>query len=293
MTEKYNKWSLYFFEKINKYKIDNRYLSINKNINENTIDKHIEYKWNLKGLCDNPSISYEYLQTIIKNDRIDYTECELYYYKQNICKKSTYKIEDALNETDKDINISKLSLNNNIKMEDIEKDIKWDYGYLSRNKNLKIEYVLENMDKNWDFRAIVRNPIFHISCKNRTLLRCKNEYFENPNFDLYEYISEIPIKSYLEINRSIHNNENIDKKMINDINTMYPEFEFNYELLGDKKNFDFDYILSENQNWNVYYLSQNPNISFELIDNEIYEWNYKVMSLNTFDREREKYINKD
>jgi hypothetical protein len=60
-------------------------------------------------------------------------------------------------------------------MEDIKnKDIKWDYGYLSRNKNLKIEYVLENMDKNWDFRAIVRNPIFHISCKNRTLLRCKN-----------------------------------------------------------------------------------------------------------------------
>jgi hypothetical protein len=125
-------------------------LSINKNINENTIDKHIEYKWNLKGLCENPSISYEYLQTIIKNDRIDYTECELYYYKQNICKKSTYKIEDALKEIDKDINISKLSLN--IKMEDIEKDIKWDYGYLSRNKNLKIEYVLENMDKNWDYR---------------------------------------------------------------------------------------------------------------------------------------------
>jgi len=141
MTEKYNKWSLYFFEKINKYKIDNRYLSINKNINENTIDKNIEYKWNLKGLCENPSISYEYLQTIIKNDRIDYTECELYYYKQNICKKSTYKIEyalndalnDALNETDKDINISKLSLNNNIKMEDIEKDIKWDYKVMSLN----------------------------------------------------------------------------------------------------------------------------------------------------------------
>jgi hypothetical protein len=292
MTEEYKEWSLYFFEKIKKYEIDNKLLSYNKNINENTINKNIEYKWNLKGLCENPSISYEYLKRIIKSERIDYTESELYYYKQNICKKSTYKIEDALNETDKDINISKLSLNNNIKWENIEnnKDIEWDYGYLSRNKNLKIEHILENMNRKWDFGAIVRNPIYHISCKNKTLLRCKNEYFENPNFDLYEYKSIIPIKSYLDINRSIHRNKNINKKMIKDINILYPEFEFDYELLGDKKDFDFNYILSENRNWNIYYLSQNPNISFEIIDNGMYNWDYQIMSLNTFDKERDKYI---
>jgi hypothetical protein len=286
-------WSVYFFEKMIKYEIEDGLLSYNKNINEKTIDENIEHKWKLKGLCENPNISYEYLKKVIKNEKIDYTESELYYYKQNICKKSTYTIKDALKETDNEINLSKLSLNPNVKWEDIEnnKEISWNYGYLSRNSNIKLSNICEHMNMNWDFNAIVRNPIYHISCPNKTLIRCKKEYFENPNFNLNEYMSIIPIKSYLEIEHSIHNNENISKEMIKDINENYSEFEFDYELLGDKKNIDFNYILSENRNWNISNISLNPNISFELIENGNYNWDYKNISLNTFDKEREKYIN--
>ena len=284
-------WSLYFFHKINEYKINKKNLSYNKNIDEDTVNKNIEYKWNFRGLCDNPSISYKYLQKIIENERIDYTESDLYYYKQNICKKSTYTIKEALNEKDIEINISKLSLNKNIMWNDIKSnpEIPWDYGYLSRNTNLDILNILDNMNLNWDFNAIVRNPIYNISYRNKTLLRCHYDYFENPNFNINEYISICPIKSYLEINYSIHSNENISKEMIQDINNLYPEFEFDYELLGNKKNFDFDYILSENRNWNISNLSLNPNISFELLDNNNYNWNYDNISLNSFDKIREKY----
>jgi hypothetical protein len=314
-SEKGNKWSLYFYEKIKEYEIEERLLSYNKNINENTVNKNIEYKWNIKGLCENVSISYEYLEKIIKYERIDYSENDLYYYKENICKKSTYTIKEALKDIEMNrsfsldsslfsevitkektnqLNQSKISLNKNIKWEDIEnnKEINWDYGYLSRNPNIKLENILENMNRGWDFNAIIRNGIFHISeiNKNKTLLRCKNEYYENPNFNLYKYREYIPIKSYLEINRSIHRNENINVKMIKEFNELYPEFDFDYELLGDKKGIDFDYILSENKNWNIYNLSQNPNISFNLLDNGQYKWDYKSLTLNTFDKEREKYI---
>jgi hypothetical protein len=288
-----DKWSNYFFNKIKKYNINIKKLSENINITEKTIENNKEYKWNIKGLCINDNISYKYLENIIKNEKIEYTENDLYYYQQNICKKSSYNIEYAI--INEKYDISKFSLNNSFKWEDIENYsiIDWNYSYLSKNKNIKLNNVLENINKGWDFGAIVRNPIFHISNikKNRSLMRRKNEYFENPNFDLYEYINECPILDYKEINRSIHHNENFSLKMLNDINNLYSDFFFDYGLLGNKKNIDFNYIFRHNKNWDIFYLSLNPNINFELINNNNYEWNFDNISLNTFDKEREKYIN--
>jgi hypothetical protein len=42
--------------------------------------------------------------------------------------------------------------------------------------------------------------------------------------------------------------------MLNDIKNLYPEFIFDYGLLGNKKNIDFNYILSHNENWDILYL---------------------------------------
>ena len=121
-------------------------------------------------------------------------------------------------------------------------------------------------------------------------MRHKKEYFENPNFDFIEYLTYVSIKNYSEINRSIHSNENFNLKMINDINKLYPEFIFDYDLISDKKNIKIDYILSKNENWNIYFISQNPNLRFNFIMNYDYEWNYESMLLNTFDIEREEYF---
>ena len=57
-----------------------------------------------------------------------------------------------------------------------------------------------------------------------------------------------------------------------------------------EKNIDFNYILSHNENWDILYLSLNPNISFELIDNKKYDWIFDNITLNTFDKERDKYL---
>ena len=55
----------------------------------------------------------------------------------------------------------------------------------------------------------------------------------------------------------------------------------------DKKNIDFDFIFSNNYNWDIFYLSQNPNLTFNIIDNYDYRWEYQYMAYNTFDKQRE------
>ena len=76
--------------------------------------------------------------------------------------------------------------------------------------------------------------------------------------------------------------------MINDLKILFPEFEIEYDLLGNKKNIDFDFILSNNYDWDIDYLSQNPNLTFDIIDK--YNWNFSYMSFNTFDKQRELYV---
>jgi hypothetical protein len=291
--EEKNIWCEKYINKMkeyNKKEINMKILSRNKNINEEIVKNHKELKWNIVNLCENPSISYKLIDEMIKKERIEYTENELYLYKKKRYKNGNYIIGE---EKIDDLDISNLSLNKNIKWEDIEnnKDIKWDYGYLSRNTNIKIENILENMGRGWDFGEIMRNPILEISkIDNKTLLRQKKEYFENPNFELKSYMEKEEIKSYLDINRSIHRNKNISIKILNEIVEKYPEFEIDYELLGDKRKIEINYILSKNENWNMYYISQNPNLRFEFIERNKYEWDKEGILLNTFDKERKEFV---
>ena len=299
-NDNFNNWSNYYIETMKLYNnkknnIIMKYLSRNKNINENTVLKNLNLKWNLINLNNNESISYKFIDNLIKRDKITYTENELTIYNNEKYKNVCFDINNIIDiENIYDINILNLSLNPNLKWNDIQKynKIKFDYGYLSRNKNIKLKNIFENMNKGWDFGEIVRNPIFHISKinQNKTFMRHKKEYFENPNFDFIEYLTYVSIKNYSEINRSIHSNENFNLKMINDINKLYPEFIFDYDLISDKKNIKIDYILSKNENWNIYFISQNPNLRFNFIMNYDYEWNYESMLLNTFDIEREEYF---
>ena len=297
-SKEYNKWSIYYLnEIIDKNKINIFYLSENININENTINKNLDIKWKINKLCNNNALSYNYLEDMIKKDKIEYTENELLQYNYNICKNINYSLSDALKDKNTNKNLDKFSLNRNVNWEDIENNIlfNWNFGYISRNKNINIDNVLNNLQFDWDFGAIVRNPIFHISdvIKCRSLFRRSNEYFMNPNFDLFEYMEYIKINDYLGINRDIHSNKNFNLKMHDDIKKNFPEFIFDYSLLGDKKNITINYILSNPMyNWDINNISLNPTITIELIKNDKYEWNYYNLCKNTFDLEREKYIKK-
>lgn len=293
-SELYDKWSEYFLENyINKNNIKMIFLSENININESTIMKNLDLKWNIKNLCYNTSLSYDFLDNLIKKDIIEYTESQLLDYNYNIAKHPNFRI----NNINDNINIYKYSLNPLVTWDDIIKNpnFQWDYGYISRNINISIKNIIENMDLGWDFCAIVRNPIFHISHikDNRTFYKRRTEYFSNPNFDLKEYNEYCPITSIKDINSDIHVNENFSIKMHDDIKKMYPDFIFNYSTLSDKKNITIEYILSTPQyEWDIENISVNPNLKLDFIKSNDYKWNYENICKNTFDVDREKYIRK-
>ena len=295
-SNKYNDWSKFFFNKIKKYNINNKFLSINKNINENTVLLNLDFKWNLVNLCKNPSISFIFLEYIIKNDKIEYSESDLSCYYNNICKNPTYTIENALHEKYNIDNLYTYSLNPSIIWDDIinNKNFNWNYGYLSRNRNISFENIIQNIHFDWNYNEIIKNPIFNIKdiYKLSRLKKYAYEYYENPNFNINEYISIIPINNSNKINRCIYRNENLSIKMLSDIISLFPDFVIEYELLGDKKNIDLNYILSNNYNWDMHYISQNPNLTFDIIDNYDYQWDFKYMSYNTFDKERTIYMEK-
>lgn len=293
-SEKYNDWSNIFFEKIKKYKINNKFLSINKNINENTVSSNLDFKWDLVNLCKNQSISYNFLEYLIKNDKIEYSESQLYCYYNNICKNSTYTIQNVLNEKYNIDNLYTYSLNPSIVWDDIvnNKTFNWNFGYLSRNQNISFQNIVENKNFNWNYNEIIKNSIFNIKdiYKLPRLKKYVSEYFENPNFDMNEYMSMNRINNLTEINSCIYRNENLSMKILNDIILLFPDFIIEYELLGDKKNIDFNFIFSNNYNWDLHYISKNPNLTFNIIDNYDYEWDFKYMSYNTFDKERTIYL---
>lgn len=312
-SEEYNLWSCIFFDKINKYNINSRFLSSNKNINENTVIHNLDYKWDLINLSKNPSISFDFLENLIKKDKINYDEIDLHSYYNNICKNPTYTLENAINEKNNIINSYTYSLNPCVTWNDIinNKNFPWDFHYLSRNRNISFQNVIDNSNQNinyseviknsnnnlyfdWDYSEIIKNPIFNIKDIDKIpkLKKYKLEYFENPNFDLYEYIKIFPIKDSSEISRSIYRNENFSIKLLEDLIKLFPDFEIEYDLLGDKKNIDFDFIFSNNYNWDFHYISQNPNLTFDIIYNNDYNWDFTYMSLNTFDKERKLFLYK-
>jgi hypothetical protein len=287
----YNIWSSIFFDKIIKYNINNKFLSSNKNINENTVIKNLNFNWNLVYLSRNPSISFHFLEYLIRMDKIEYSESDLDCYYNNICKNPTYTIKNALNEKKNINNLYTYSLNTSIKWDDIinNMDFNWNFRYLSKNRNISFQNIIDNLHFDWNYNEIIKNPIFNIKdiYKLPKLKKYASEYYENPNFDFNEYISFFEINHCSQINRSIYRNENISIKIMNDIVKLFPEFNIEYDLLSDKKNIDFDFIFSNNYNWDIFYLSQNPNLTFNIIDNYDYRWEYQYMAYNTFDKQRE------
>ncbi len=287
-TSLYNEWSLYYFHKIIKYNnIDNNLLSRNKNINENTVLLNLDYNWNINCLYENPSISHTFLEKNFTNRLININ---------SKVKNITYTINDAILENN---NINVFSLNKNIVWNDILENpsFNWDFDYLSENTNIKIENIIENKDLDWSYFRIMSNPIFNISDLDKIpkLKKFRTEYFLNPNFDLYEYMNFFGKNNIEEIDYLIHFNKEFNIKIYNDIISEFPEYNFDYAYLLDKKNLDIDFLLLFYENKDLdnnamYYLSQNPNLTFDFIDNNKYNWNFKYMSKNDFDRQREIFL---
>jgi hypothetical protein len=314
-------WSLYYFDFIKNYLDENIHkkkhlfnLSKNENVTENTILNNLHIKWNINGLCQNPNLSVYFIKDIIEKEKIECTEREYDDYKNNLSRNPNFKLEYFDLDDFKNIKKDTFSLNPNVKWEDIEKTVDfninnriyiqplnefpWNFEYLSSNQNITLENIISTQYFLWNNEEIIKNPIFTINDFQYEIFRYKKNniaYFQNPNFDFIEYIQLFPIHNICDdiYDYYMYKNDNFTIKTHDDILHYFPDYEFDYSLLSNKKNISLEYIFQyPNRNWfhNGKYL-KNPHITFDfLIQNQYHINNKDYISENKFTKQKEIYI---
>jgi len=126
------------------------YLSLNPNITEDFVLEHLDKNWNPYYLVCNPNISIRFINNIFD------------YIIDDKCFAKAIEIAGSLeyNEFLKyDLDIDRLSRNNNLDINIIEKYLylNWNYYYLSSNDIIKPEFIEKNIEKNWDWIEISKN----------------------------------------------------------------------------------------------------------------------------------------
>ena len=178
-------------------------------------------------------------------------------------------------------------LSEHLPITEIQKDLTlpWNYDYISINKTLTVDFVIQHSDEKW----------FHLS--------------ENENID-FEKIQEAGLEDlidFVELSQSDNYKtgvnfilKNLDKldltrfhlngiiKMQDILN--HPELIRNYEELSRNPNLEMWYVLAyKNENWNIQSLSQNEAFKIEDIKegiDNLFNWDFRSLSNNyniTFD----------
>jgi hypothetical protein len=124
----------------------------------------------------------------------------------------------------------------------------WDYHLLSNNKNITLDIINDNPNKNWDWANITK---IHLNVDNFTK-------YSNIKWDSRIYLSD-DIMSFININPDL----NWNWKTLSQINIITMEF---IEKYNDKQ-------------WNWHDLTYNKNITLEFIDKHIDKpWDVRVIS---------------
>tara|TARA_Y100000782_G_scaffold109878_1_gene135409 strand:+ start:7045 stop:8391 length:1347 start_codon:yes stop_codon:yes gene_type:complete len=158
----YNKsLSLKFIENNLQMFWDWRGLSGNPVITIEFVERYPEHPWNKLGLIDNPNLTVEYVN---KNFKIEDFK-DNYFREIDDCWEGYY-LCDAIDITRFDYlhlyEWEKYALgNNNVTIEFLNKhrdrEHYWNWGILSRNPNVTIEFVKENLDKPWNWNSLSSN----------------------------------------------------------------------------------------------------------------------------------------
>lgn len=246
-----------------------KYLSNQPNINWNIVKNNLDQNWNFKIMSLNENITFE----IIKNHPYFEWDYELFCSNINFNRK-------LIKQTPK-FSIIHYSRNPNFSLDDLiyykEFDIDWDH--ISCSKIINLEFVINNLDKKWNWESLSSNSYFVNYDKyhsNSNLPWNMNGLIQNKNFS-FEQLQTINSTYYLFFNL-YSNNENIDWNLLD----KYPNMNWDFEALSKNKSLTWDF-LKENLDlpWSWYELSQHKNITMEIIfSNKHLYWNWESVSKN-------------
>ncbi len=242
-----------------------KYLSNQLNVNWNVVKNNPLAKWNYKLMSLNENINLN----IIKNYPDKEWDYELY------CSNINFKIEDK-NQIPK-FSIYQFSKNPNFTYQNLlnYKNKILDWSHISSSKILNINFIRENLDKNWNWFNLSENQYllnFETYIQNQDLPWLLNGITQNKNFS-FEQLKSIN----QNISYSLYsNNENINWDLL--IEDPYQEWE--WEFLSKNKSLDWK-IIKDNFDypWSWYELSKNPNIKLEIIfENKDLPWVWEEVS---------------
>lgn len=162
-------WSLCWFETYVSYFIKDKQsfhnninwynLSSHDNLMIGTVMKYIDkYPWDWKGISANPNLILEWIQTYPNNP---WNWSSISFYNKNTTTEWLPFLPNNLNRWDVGHFYANLSLN--ITLDDIHDfpNIPWDWHYVSRNKNITIEWLEKYQDSVkycWNWKQLSKHP---------------------------------------------------------------------------------------------------------------------------------------
>ena len=200
------KWLEKWFNFILRYseKIDWKFLSINKNITLELVDKYLDKPWIWGQICLNENLTTEWIEKYPNRT----------WFWINILRNENLTIEWIDKYPNKPWKWDLISCNKNLTVEWIEKypDKPWDWSLISRNQNLRLEWIEKYPDKDWNWVDIVNNKNITIDFIDKIADKiadkpyvwhfiCQNDFSNDKENFLIPYINQyIEKKKYFNDN---------------------------------------------------------------------------------------------
>lgn len=202
------------------------YLSLNPNITQDFVLEHYDKNWNPYYLLCNTNISPTFVKKIF-DYKLD-PQC----FSRAIEIGGSLKYDEFVNIDL--IDLDRLSKNNNLDIKILENnlDLNWNYYHLSSNEIIKPDFIEKNIEKDWDWTEISKNTNL-----NRNFI---NKYYSK-----------------------------LDKEFL------FKNICFTQDLI-DK------YIGNHSAKIDYIFLSENSNMSMEFIEKNLNKFDYKLLSNNHF-----------
>ena len=167
-----------------------------------------------------------------------------------------------------------------------------DWKYLSRNPNITMDMVLNNVvSPHYSINPFdlltgtspLLNDATHLAYTYKTWDWKSLSANKNITFDMVLAYPNLPWDWMgLQCNPNLTFNDVLD----------HPEIKWNYKILSGNKNITLDIIISNpDKNWSVDDLSMNPNITMDSVKyHPEIPWDWGFLSMNNMKKGKDKYI---
>lgn len=240
-----------------------------KNISMNDIENNLDLPWNWNHVSQNPNLT-------------------IYFVEKHLNRSWNWKCVSRIVTMDfikkhKDIQFNWNSINlvnTTITREDIVNnldDFPWDFANMPLSKYPPFEFILQHLDKNWDWGRLSSADFVTIK-----------HIIDNPNlpwhYDYMSYNENLTIEFVLNNIDKGWKFYGITQSHLGTIENVlkYPDLNWNISLLSSKSNITME-IIEENMhlNWDFNQIIFNPNVTEKFIEKLINEGIYKIEDLET------------